>query len=74
MSQKNHGIWSWGFSTVDPWRDQVQNVGDFSENYGGKPLNPISMGDLQDPFEWRYVSTIYIRPYFGGISVCIGLT
>ena len=52
----------------------MQNVGDFSENYGGKPLNPISMGDLQDPFEWRYVSTIYIRPYFGGISLCIGLT
>jgi hypothetical protein len=27
-----------------------------------------SMGDLQDPIQWRYVNVPYVLPYFGGIS------
>ena len=32
-----------------------------------------SMGDLQDPIQWRYVNVPYVWPYFGGISPYIGL-
>jgi len=44
------------------------NLAETREFPGGTRWDHLSMGDLQDPTDWRYVNVPYFWPYFGRLS------